>query len=68
MLLAVGVAQRQAPNQGLLPDGATRTVSLPFTQGIDGEVALVVGQELANALEATAPDELLTTTRTVRRR
>ena len=60
VLLAVGVAQRQAPNQGLLPEGPTRAVSLPFTQGIDGEVALVVGAQLATALEATASDELLT--------
>ena len=60
VLLAVGVAQRQAPTPGVLPDGPTRTVSLPFTQGIDGEVALVFGQELATALEATASDELLT--------
>ena len=61
VLLAVGVAQRQAPNQDLLPEGPTRSVSLPFTQGIDGEVALIVGSQLAAALEAAAPDELLTT-------
>jgi flagellar motor switch protein FliN/FliY len=60
VLLAVGVAQRQAPNQDLLPEGPTRAVSLPFTQGIDGEVALIVSQQPATALEATASDELLT--------
>src|SRR4051794_5483034 len=64
VLLAVGVAQRQAPDSSLLPDGATRAVTLPFTQGIDGEVALIVGQELATALEATAADELLTSSAT----
>jgi flagellar motor switch protein FliN len=60
VLLAVGVAQRQAPNQDLLPEGPTRAVSLPFTQGIDGEIALIVSQQLGTALEATASDELLT--------
>jgi len=61
VLLAVGVAQRQAPDQDLLPAGPTRAVAIPFTQGIDGEVALIVGDRLATALEATASDELLTT-------
>ena len=28
VILAVGVAQRQAPDQDLLPEGATRAVSL----------------------------------------
>ena len=60
VLLAVGVAHRQAPNLDVLPDGATRSVSLPFSQGIDGEVALIFGPQLATALEATASDELLT--------
>jgi flagellar motor switch protein FliN/FliY len=60
VLLAVGVAHREAPTQDLLPEGPSRAVSLPFIQGIDGEVALVLGQQLAAALEATASDELLT--------
>jgi flagellar motor switch protein FliN/FliY len=61
VILAVGVAQRQAPNQDLLPEGVTRAISFPLSDGIDGEIALIVGQPLAEALEARAADELLTT-------
>lgn len=60
VILAVGVAQRQAPTADLLPEGATRAVSLPFTEGIEGEIALVVSERFAIALEARASDELLT--------
>jgi flagellar motor switch protein FliN/FliY len=60
VILAVGVAQRQAPDQDLLPEGATRAVSFSLSGGIDGEIALIVGQQLAGALEARAADELLT--------
>jgi flagellar motor switch protein FliN len=60
VILAVGVAQRQAPNQDVLPDGASRTVSLPVSGGIDGEIALIVSATLSGALEARAADELLT--------
>ena len=47
VILAVGVAQRQAPDADLLPDGASRAVSLPFTEGVDGEIALIVSEQLA---------------------
>jgi flagellar motor switch protein FliN/FliY len=60
VILAVGVAQRIAPDQDLLPLGATRAVSLTISAGIDGEIALVVGEQLATTLEAQANDELLT--------
>jgi flagellar motor switch protein FliN/FliY len=60
VILAVGVAQRIAPNQDLLPAGTTRAVSLTVSSGIDGEIALIVGESLATALEARANDELLT--------
>ena len=55
VILAVGVAQRQAPDRDLLPEGATRAVSLPFTDGIDGEIALIVERALAVTLEARPP-------------
>jgi flagellar motor switch protein FliN len=61
VILAVGVAQRQALTPALLPDGASRAVSLTFTEGIDGEIALIVNDRLAITLEARANDELLTT-------
>jgi flagellar motor switch protein FliN len=60
VILAVGVAQRIAPDQNLLPVGATRAVSLGVSAGIDGEIALIVGEALATTLEARANDELLT--------
>ena len=60
VILAVGVAQRQAPTPDVLPDGASRAVTLPFTEGIDGEIALIVSERLAINLEARASDELLT--------
>src|ERR1700690_733828 len=60
VILAVGVAQRMAPDQDLLPAGATRAVALAVSAGIDGEIALIVGESLATTLEARANDELLT--------
>jgi len=60
VILAVGVAQRQAPDGDLLPEDASRAVTLPITVGMEGEIALIVGERLAVALEARASDELLT--------
>jgi flagellar motor switch protein FliN/FliY len=60
VILAVGVAQREAPNADLLPEGAGRAVSLPIINGLDGEIALIVSERLATTLEARAADELLT--------
>jgi flagellar motor switch protein FliN/FliY len=64
VILAVGVAQRQTPDQDLVPAGATRAVSLPVADGIVGEIALIVSDQLATALEAQASDELLTSSTT----
>jgi flagellar motor switch protein FliN len=64
VILAVGVAQRIAPDQELLPAGATRAVSLTVSAGIDGEIALIVSDALATTLEARANDELLTSSAT----
>src|ERR1700722_4228887 len=60
VILAVGVAQREAPGADVLPEGATRAVSLMLSEGIAGEIALIVGSQLSAALEARASDELLT--------
>ncbi len=60
VILAVGIAQRQAPTPELLPEGATRAVSLPLSEAVDGDIALVVSDSFAIALEARASDELLT--------
>ena len=60
VILAAGVAQRQAPTPDLLPEGTTRTVALPLSGSSDGEIALVVSQQFAVMLEARASDELLT--------
>jgi len=59
VILAVGVAQRLAPNADVLPLGATRAVALGISAGIEGELALIVGDQLATSLEARAADELL---------
>jgi flagellar motor switch protein FliN/FliY len=59
VILAVGVAQRQVPTPDLLPAGTLRAVSLAFSDGITGEIALVVSEQLATSLEARAADELL---------
>jgi flagellar motor switch protein FliN/FliY len=64
VILAVGVAQRDAPSPELLPVGATRAVSLSIADGITGEIALVVSDQLAASLEARAADELLTSSTT----
>ena len=59
VILAVGVAQ-PAPDQDALPAGATRAVTLQIADGVDGEIALIVSDQLATTLEARAADELLT--------
>jgi len=61
VILAVGVAQRRAPDAELLPEGPSRAVSLPIEAPLTGEIAIVVGEALARTLEAGAADELLTT-------
>jgi flagellar motor switch protein FliN len=60
VILAVGVAQQQAPGADLLPEGTTRSISLQITGDLEGEIGLIVGDQLATALEARAPDEMLT--------
>jgi flagellar motor switch protein FliN/FliY len=64
VILAVGVAQRQVPTPDVLPEGVTRAVSVALTGGIDGEIAVIVGHQLATTLEARAADELLTSSTT----
>ena len=59
VILAVGAPEPATPTDDLLPEGATRSVALPFTDGVDGEIALIVGEQLATAMEAATADELL---------
>ena len=55
VILAVGVAQRQAPTADLLPEGATRSVSLPLTGSVDGEIGLIVSDQLATCSKRAPP-------------
>jgi flagellar motor switch protein FliN/FliY len=63
VILAVGVAQRQA-GADLIPEGATRAVSIQLSGSIDGEIGLIVSDRIAIMLEARANDELLTSSTT----
>jgi len=63
VILAVGVAQRQA-GADLIPEGATRAVSIQISGSIDGEIGLIVSDRIAIMLEARANDELLTSSTT----
>ncbi len=55
-ILTVGLPRTEVPDLGLLPTNS-RVVSLDFTSGLSGIVAIAVSEDLARALEATAPDE-----------
>jgi flagellar motor switch protein FliN/FliY len=59
--LTIGTPVSGDPAYRTRPEGATRAVMLPFRDGIAGDVTLVVDEHLAAALEAVAPDEMLTT-------
>jgi flagellar motor switch protein FliN len=58
--LATGAPVPGARADEIAPDGARRAVMLPFTDGITGDVTLVVDEHLGAALEAVSPDGSLT--------
>ncbi len=49
------------PTLGLLPEGETRAVALPFGSGVIGEVTLITATQFATSMEAAAPDASLVT-------
>jgi len=59
--LTTGVPELGDPADDILPEEATRTVVLPFSDGVVGEVTLVIGERFATAMEAATPDASLTT-------
>jgi len=59
--LTTGAPELGDPADDILPEGATRTVVLPFSDGVVGEVTLVIGERFATAMEAATPDASLTT-------
>jgi flagellar motor switch protein FliN/FliY len=60
-MLSVGDPTIAVPAPELLPHGATRSVALPFGNGIVGEVTLVVATHFATTMEAAAADASLVT-------
>ncbi len=60
VILTIGETTLGEPDLVVLPEGDTRSVVLPFTDFVVGEVTLVVAAQLAGAMEAVTPDgELL---------
>ncbi len=47
------------PHPSTLPEEPTRSVALPFSNGVVGEVTLVVAEQLATVMEALTPDASL---------
>jgi len=47
------------PHPSALPEEPTRSVALPFSEGVVGEVTLVVAEQFATAMEAVTPDASL---------
>jgi flagellar motor switch protein FliN/FliY len=61
VVLSTGVPELGEPSDEILPEGMTRTVVLPFSDGVVGEVTLVVSEPFATAMEAVTVDASLTT-------
>ena len=61
VVLATGAPSLGEPGTEHLPEGATRTIVLPFSDGYVGELTLVVGERFATAMEAATADASLTT-------
>jgi flagellar motor switch protein FliN len=59
--LNVGEPIVATPVPELLPGGATRSVALPFGNGIAGEVTIVAGEQFAASMEAATDDGSLAT-------
>jgi flagellar motor switch protein FliN len=61
VVLTCGDPELGDPADDILPEGTTRAIVLPFSDGAVGEVTLVVGERFATALEAATDDASLTT-------
>jgi flagellar motor switch protein FliN/FliY len=61
VVLTCGDPELGDPADDVLPEGTTRAIVLPFSDGVVGEVTLVVGERFATALEAATDDASLTT-------
>jgi flagellar motor switch protein FliN len=61
IMLQVGEPMVATPVVTLLPEGATRSVALPFGNGIAGEVTIVAGEQFASSMEAATADGSLAT-------
>jgi flagellar motor switch protein FliN len=61
VVLTTGVPELGDPSDEILPEGLTRTIVLPFADGVVGEVTLVIGERFATAMEAATDDASLTT-------
>jgi flagellar motor switch protein FliN/FliY len=60
VVLSTGTPELGDPTDEILPDGPTRTIVLPFADGVIGELSLVVGESFATAMEAATADASLT--------
>jgi flagellar motor switch protein FliN len=60
VVLTTGVPELGDPADDILPEGATRAIVLPFSDGVVGEVTLIVGERFATAMEAATASALLT--------
>ena len=61
VVLATGAPELGDPDDDILPEGMTRTIVLPFSDGVVGEVTLVIGEGFATAMEAATADASLST-------
>ena len=61
VVLTTGPAELGDPSDSILPEGSTRTIVLPFSDGVVGEMTLVVGERFATAMEAATADASLAT-------
>ncbi len=60
IVLTAGGAELDEPFDDVLPAGPTRTIVLPFSDGVIGELSLVVGESFAMTMEAATDDASLT--------
>jgi len=61
VVLTTGAPELGDPSDDSLPEGPTRTIVLPFADGVVGEVTLVAGEGFATAMQAGTADASLTT-------
>ncbi len=61
VVLTTGAPAVGRPGPDVLPEGTTRSIVLPFSDGVVGEVTLVISEPFATAMEAATDDASLTT-------